>query len=535
MPEVTNAPDGSPQLGREMPAPSPSRSLRDLLESNARWHADAPAVVENGVTETWAMFAARVRKIGANLARLGAGHGSRVGVVDANSADLVAMYWACAWLGAVIVPLNWRLTSSELAYVIERSRPEILVIGELYAETSLAALEQAELAAEPLLIASRGGEVPGALAWSEALECEVSPPELAPIDWHDPHVIIFTSGSTGRPKGVVSSHRRTLLDHLHQALTQNVRPGERFLCYLPLFHAAAWAMMGPYLAWGGAVVLSSADPGALLDTLDREECTGTFAVPIVLRDLVAHPRFDDVRLPRLRRIVYASFDQATFMREIFDRLVERGATELTMAHSYGLTEAGPCVSYLPPELWEQAPSSVGFPPPGITVALLDDNLREVPAGERGEICVRSPTLMDGYLDDPEATAEAFAGGWLHSGDIGEIGPDGLLYIVDRKKDLIRTAAENVAPKEVEAVLGSHPAVRECAIVGIPDDRYEERIVACVVLVDRSVTAAELDQHVRRDLAGFKCPKSYEFVYEIPKTSVGKIAKQQVRALMIERA
>jgi acyl-CoA synthetase (AMP-forming)/AMP-acid ligase II len=288
-----------------------------------------------------------------------------------------------------------------------------------------------------------------------------------------------------------------------------------------------------YLLRGGSVVLMDRfDPDEAVRLIETHQCHAMFGVPLVLREMIKCEGFKKADLSSMRLIAYGSFDPSDLIPLVADEFRGQGASEMQVSHVYGMTECGPCVTITPPARGLEAPDCVGVPAPGVTVRFFDDNMRPVPQGEVGEVCVRSQTLMDGYFNNPTATAEALAGGWLHTGDLGRIDDQGRVYIVDRKKDMIRTAGENVYPKEVEQVLVAHPSVRECAVIGLPDDRYDERVVALVVREPgQEFSTVQLLEFLRKHLAGFKCPREFHEVAEIPKTASGKVQKHSLRELI----
>jgi fatty-acyl-CoA synthase len=289
-----------------------------------------------------------------------------------------------------------------------------------------------------------------------------------------------------------------------------------------------------FFAAGGTVVLMDRfDAGEALRLIQKHRLNATFGVPLMLRDLMDSPEFAAADLTSLRLIAYGAQDPTDMMAEVRSAFEARGAgstaTGLDLIHIYGLTEGGPFIAALPPEYSSTDPESIGFPVPGVQVSLQDDEGNEVPDGEPGEICVRSPAVMTRYWRNPEATEAAFRNGWLLTGDIAFCGDGGLLYVVDRKKETIRSAGENVYPKEVEREVLAHPKVRDVAVLGVADDRWDERVVAIVELEPgTTLTLQELREFLRPRLAGFKCPKTLKIVDKIPKTDVGKTAKGVLR-------
>jgi fatty-acyl-CoA synthase len=510
--------------------------LSDIVEQNALCHADAPALFEDDIVLTWKQFAQALDGLRAGLAQHGVVRGSRVAILDRNSIDYVLLHYALAGMGAILVPVNAWYRAAEVAFVLRGSQPAMVVAGAEFVATVQDAVTELD---QPPTLVARGQELhDGWLAWEALINVaddggvEVSRPR----DWHDPHMILYTSGTTGRPKGALITHRATMVDALSGSTAFGIRGGQRFLCHIPLFHTASWLYIKQYFMHGGAVVVMDRfDADKAVALIERHRCNGTWAAPLVLRQLIEAPRFATSDMSSMRLIAFGAFDPSDVMTRVGDAFKERGATELAFAHVYGLTEAG-YVTVLRPEESKGRLHSVGKPVAGVKVALLDDDMNPVATGEPGEVCVQSVGLMAGYLNRPEETARAFDRGWLHTGDIGRMDAEGYLYIVDRKKDMIRTGGENVFAKEVEETIITHPAIKDCAVIGLPDADYDERVVAIVVTEDGDrLTEDEVMSYVRERIAGFKSPREVHFVDELPKTAAGKTAKHELKAPLLAKA
>jgi len=300
-----------------------------------------------------------------------------------------------------------------------------------------------------------------------------------------------------------------------------------FMNYFPPFHVGNWDHMKVFLVLGGRVILHRQfDAGEVLACLQRERVTVVLGVPTMLHELLNHPSLPDTDLSSVRLLYYGAYDPSGIMQrtaEVF------GAREgrIGMAHTFGLTEGGPFVTLCKPDEIFDHWGSVGRAMPGVEVALLDDDGHETPSGP-GEICFKGP-MMSGYWDNPEATANAIVDGWLHTGDIGITDAGGFLFIVDRKKDMIRSGGQNVYSKEVEDCLQSHPAVAQAGVIGLPDPVYEEQVCAVVVLKPGAdATAEELQAYVKTHLAGYNTPRVVQFRDDLPRNAVGKIQKHLLR-------
>lgn len=506
--------------------------LSDVVTDNKRWIPDQVALICGDRQWTWAAFADEVDHLQSGLTAEGVRHGSRVAVLDRNSDDYVLLGYALAGMGAVLVPVNMWLRANEIAYILNNCQPILLVTSD---EFLPAAREACALLMEQPRIVLRGAERDDAVPWQRLRETPLRDDVSRPQSWDDPHLILYTSGTTGRPKGAIISHRRTVLDALNALPVFGIRTGDRFFCYMPLFHTGAWDYLKLFfMQRGSAVIAERFEPENAVTTIARHRCNAMFGVPIVLRQMVESVAWKTADLSSMRLIAYANYDPSSLILRIVEAFRERGATELGIANAYGLTEGGPYICILRPADAMARPLSIGTPVPGTQVALLDDQLQPVPPGELGEICIRSPALMSGYLNRPEATAEAFAGGWLHTGDLGRIDEEGFVHLVDRKKDMIRTGGENVFAKEVEQILVAHPGVHACAVVGLPDVDYGEQVVAVIVAEPERPSAEELIRFVRDRIAGFKAPRRIVFVDEFPKTPAGKIKKHEIKKMLLEQ-
>lgn len=498
--------------------------VSDIIRNNARARGASTAFVVGGRRISYAEAQRLIETTAGALAARGIGRGDRVAVLAKNSLEYVQLYFATAALGAILVPLNFWHRAGEHAYTVGDSDPSLLVAERDY---------------EPVLAQARGEHpelptlrIPGPegdrAQWEEFLAGAVDVPPTA-VDERDPHMILYTSGTTGRPKGAMLSHRRTVDDGLAMATTLRVRDRDVFLNYFPPFHVGNWDHMKPFLLMGATVVLlREFDADEVLRLIEAERASVVLGVPTMLHALITSPSFAGTDTSSVRLLYYGAYDPSGIMDRTADAF---GAREgrIQMGHTYGLTEGGPFVTWCPPEDVFAHWGSIGRAMPGVDVALLDDDGAEVPPGQPGEICVRGPR-MSGYWRNEAATAEALAGGWLHTGDVAVADAEGFLTIVDRKKDMIRSGGQNVWSKEVEDCLARHPAVADVAVIGLPDAVYEEKVVAVVVPAGERPEglADELIAHVRTELAGYNAPRAVYFVDEFPRTAVGKIQKHVLR-------
>ena len=493
----------------------------DQLARWARRTPDAVALRFEGAGRSYAELDERVTRLARALAGRGVGAGDRVAVLGLNGLEVWETYLAGVRLGAVVVPVNFRLVADEVAYVLTDSGATALVVDPALAGVATKAREQAP-GVHTVLTIGEDHEAALAAAGTEPLDVEV--------DEDAPAFVMYTSGTTGRPKGAVLTHRNLLMHVFSQVTHLGWDPDDRVgVPGAPLFHIAGLAGGLPPLLLGGThVILRSGgfDPVATLDLIERERVSSIFLVPAMWAAVVAVPGIADRDLSSLRRISWgAAPASTTLLRTMIDTF-----PQAEVVTAFGQTECSPVTCLLRGEDSVRKIGSIGTPMLNVEVRVVDDAMNDVPQGEVGEIVYRSPMVMKEYWGKPEATAEAFAGGWFHSGDLVRQDEDGYLYVVDRKKDMIITGGENVYCAEVEDVLAAHPKVGEVALIGVPDARYGEAPLAVVAPRDPAdpPTPVELTAWCRERLAGFKHPREYSIVPALPRNPSGKVLKTALR-------
>jgi fatty-acyl-CoA synthase len=497
-------------------------TMSDQLARWARRTPDAVALRFEGTGRSYAELDERVTRLARALAGRGVGTGDRVAVLALNGLEVWETYLAAVRLGAVVVPVNFRLVADEVAHVLADSGTVALVVDRALVEVADAAREQASGVRTVLTI---GGDYEEALAAAggEPLDVEVDEGAAA--------FIMYTSGTTGRPKGAVLTHRNLLMHVFSHVTHLGWDPDDRVAVPgAPLFHVAGLAGGLPPLLMGGThVVLRSGgfDPVATLDLIERERVSSIFLVPAMWAAVVAVPGIASRDLSSLRRISWGAAPASTTLLRTLIETFPRAE----VVTAFGQTECSPVTCFLRGEDSVRKIGSIGTPMLNVEVRVVDDAMRDVPQGEVGEIVYRSPMVMREYWGKPEATAEAFAGGWFHSGDLVRQDEDGYLYVVDRKKDMIITGGENVYCAEVEDVLAAHPKVGEVALIGVPDARYGEASLAVVAPRDPAdpPMPAELTAWCRERLAGYKHPREYSIVPALPRNPSGKVLKTALRA------
>jgi long-chain acyl-CoA synthetase len=484
-----------------------------LLEQRTRQHPGRTFLIfaEDGREWTYAEFNAAVDRVAAELARRGVRRGHTVSILLPNCPEFLFVWFAAQKLGALAGVINTRLKVPEIEYIVRDSgaRLMVTVLEHEPAARQLSAGGGLDVVlADELVQAARPGVLP-------------SEPELG-----DPATIVYTSGTTGKPKGVLLSHANLCANALSCGANVELSERDRGLCILPLFHVngTTVTVLMP-LAVGGSIVLTTGfSASAFFPLLARHRATYFSAVPTVFSMLLNRPR-EELSGLDLGSLRFAICGGAPIAVETLKAFEEK--FRMVILEGYGLTEAtcGACVNSLD---GPRKPGSIGIPLGGTELAIFDDQDRELPAYQRGEIVVRGPSVMLGYHKLAEETARALRGGFLHTGDIGYVDDEGHFYIVDRKKEMIIRGGENISPREIEEVLYAHPSVQDAAVIGIPDPIWGEEVKAFVVpRPGHASSVEEILAFCRVHLADFKMPKTLEFLAEMPKGATGKILKKEL--------
>jgi fatty-acyl-CoA synthase len=479
-----------------------------------RWIADrartTPARVAidcSGVETTYAELDERSDRVAAGLLEAGLVPGDRVATLTATSAEHVVVFFACAKAGLILMPLNTRLAEPELRYQLEDAEPAVLLRSD----------EHAGLAAR---LHDRGAGLEELVSDRHKLGVD------GPRD-DDGLLLVYTSGTTGKPKGALLTHANCFWTNLSFDRVAGVGAEDTVLQVLPQFHVGGWNVQ-PLLAWwkGATVVLEPTfDPARALRLIAEKGVTTMMGVPATYLFMAQEPAFASADLWTLRRAVVGG---APMPEALLETWHERG---IAIVQGYGLTEAAPNVLCLPPEDGARKRGYAGKPYPHVDVALRDPESGELLDGEaEGELLVRGPNVFAGYWRNPEATSEAFADGWLVTGDVAARDAEGYYRIVGRTKDMVISGGENVYPAEVENVLHDHEAVAEAAVVGVPDERWGEVCVAFVVLRGH-VADEELLEHCRARLARYKVPKAIRVVDSLPRNAMNKVVKAELLELV----
>jgi long-chain acyl-CoA synthetase len=507
--------------------PQITQFLRRALQVNR----SGTATIFGQRTQHWAAFATRTAKLAGALTRLGFQPGDRIGILALNSDRYLESFFGLAWGGFVFVPINTRLAPPEIVFWLTDSGCTGLLVDDTFIPILPAVLPQTpEL---PHIIHIGDGPTPDGQVSYESLIANALPAADAGRRGQDLAGIFYTGGTTGRSKGVMLSHANIL------ANAQNIQPATpinnrtRFIHAAPMFHLADGAMTFLVTAFGGShTFLPRFDPGAFLRMVEEHGVTTALIVPTMINMLVHHPEVTQHDLSTLRGCIYG----ASPMPEAVIRRAMEVMPRVQFTQAYGQSEASPVMTLMPPEYHVfEGPSagrmkSAGRAALGCELRIMDEDDNEVPPHTVGEICGRGPMIMLGYWKQPDLTAHTLRNGWLHTGDGGYLDEEGFLFVVDRMKDMIVSGGENVYSAEVEEALYSHKAVAECAVIGVPDDTWGERVHA-VVRLKPGTTATDKDLiatcHER--IANYKCPRSVTIQSDpLPISGAGKILKAELR-------
>lgn len=512
-------------LAQQQPYLARRQNWVNQLERHAMMQPDAPALRFVGNTMTWADLRRRVAALAGALSGRGVGFGDRVMILMLNRTEFVESVLAANMIGAIAVPLNFRLTPTEIAVLVEDCVAHVMLT-----EAALAPVAIGVRNIQPLLsviVVAGGSSQDSVFGYEDLLNEAGDVHEPVDIPNDSPALIMYTSGTTGRPKGAVLTHANLTGQAMTALYTSgaNINSDVGFVG-VPLFHIAGIGNMLTGLLLGLPTViypLGAFDPGQLLDVLEAEKVTGIFLVPAqwqaVCTEQQARPR--DLRLRVL------SWGAAPAPDALL-RQMSATFPETQILAAFGQTEMSPVTCMLLGEDAIAKRGSVGRVIPTVAARVVDQNMNDVPVGEVGEIVYRAPTLMSCYWNNPEATAEAFAGGWFHSGDLVRMDSDGYVWVVDRKKDMIISGGENIYCAELENVLASHPDIAEVAVIGRADEKWGEVPIAVAAVTNDDLRIEDLGEFLTDRLARYKHPKALEIVDALPRNPAGKVVKTELR-------
>ncbi|MFP3976429.1 acyl-CoA synthetase [Marinobacter sp. KMM 10035] len=511
----------------------PSMSFGEILETTAARWPDAPSITDEGRTYTWADTADRCRRLANALALRGIRAGDRVAYLGFNSHRLFEMFFAPSLIGAIVVPINFRLSQREMIECLEDSEPRVLVVDG-YHLAQAEALVAACSAVEIVINASELSTPEYQLSYEALIEETSAEPMGERSGGDDTLVLFFTGGTTGRSKGVMLSHANLLANSRGTIPLYELVELGRYLLVAPMFHTAAGSRVYTAVTLGThTILLPKFDVEEVMATIEKYKINGLQLVPTMFQMILDHPKLDEFDLSSLKMVGYgASPMPVALLQRAIDKF-----PGIRFCQAYGMTEASPVITTLGPEDHvisgggESKLHTVGRPTSYVDLKVVDAMGRSVPQGETGEIVVRGPNIMKGYWRAPEQTEAALRDGWYHTGDSGYFDADGYLVLAGRIKDMIVSGGENVYPIEVENVLSHHPAIVECAVIGVPHQIWGESVHAVVRLREGSpaVTEEELIQYCRDRIAHYKCPTGITIREEpMPMSGVNKILKTELR-------
>ncbi|MEU4418299.1 acyl-CoA synthetase [Nocardia salmonicida] len=500
--------------------------LTQALHRNAQQRPDAVATICGSRRTTHAELLERVARLAGALREQGVNSGDRVAILALNSDRYVESLYATAWADAVTVPVNTRWSVQEIAYSLNDATVSHLVLDDTFAP--LADQLRAVCPQLRVFVHCGQGPTPEAMLSYEALIAEADSVPDAHRRGDALAGVFYTGGTTGFPKGVMLSHRNLLTSATACAATGAWGQNGRVLHAAPMFHLADLASIVVHSQLGGThIAIPAFDPVATLAAIAEHQITDCLLVPTMIQILTDHPRRDDFDTSSVRNIMYGA-------APISEALLSRARDafpDTAFVQGYGMTELAPIATLLD-DTGHNDPirrRSAGRAAPHALVKVVDHDGAEVPRGTIGEIVVSGDHVMLGYWNKPAETAQAIRGGWMHTGDGGYMDLDGFVFIVDRIKDMIISGGENVYSVEVENVVAKHPAVTQCAVIGVPDDQWGERVHAVVSVVPgTTLTIEELREHTRNEIAGYKAPRSLEIVESFPVSAAGKILKRELR-------
>ncbi|SJZ45860.1 fatty-acyl-CoA synthase [Enhydrobacter aerosaccus] len=468
----------------------------------------------------------RTNRLAAALAALGIGKGDRIALLAPNCAEYFELQFACGRLGAIMLPLNWRLTVPELEYILGDSTPKLLIHDSSFSE---AASKLAHLCKLPHLLEIDHERPDG--AYERALAGGHAVPDPIALTHDDIGMVMYTSGTTGHPKGAIITHGMVFWNCVNLGIPALISPLTVQLVVLPLFHTGGLnCYANPVLHAGGTIlVMRSFDPGLALDYISDPALgiTHFFAVPAPYQFMMQHPNFQSADLTRLQ---IAGVGGAPCALAILEGWTERG---VPLVQGWGMTETSPAGTMLDASDAIRKLGSAGKAMMHTAIRIVDEAGHDVARGVVGELLIKGPNITPGYWNKPEATANAFSDGWLHTGDAARMDDEGFIYIVDRWKDMYISGGENVYPAEVENVLFQLPQVADAAIIGIPNERWGEVGLAIIVRkADQPLEEADVIRHCLGKLAKFKVPQSIAFVEALPRNATGKVLKRELRVQFV---
>jgi len=508
--------------------------LGETIVRNAHKFPDKEALVYGKTRLTYKQLNARINRLAHALLDIGITKGAKVAILSYNCNQFLEAYYALGKIGGIAVPLNFRLHTEELTYMVNHSDAEAFILGEPFVQ--MVRDMRKDLPRVRKYISITGKPVKGMLHYETWLAKYPDDEPLILVDEDDPLFIMYTAGTTGRPKGAVITHKNEVVMWMLGGFYVFPEPGlftdRKLLDFKsfavpPVFHLASFGFCQFNFFGGTTVVLPEEvfDPAEIMRTIQEEKINAILLIPAMANFLLLLPDLDKYDRSSLQIWLSGGAILPTETR----RLIQKHFPNVRIIDLFGQTEMSPVVTGLLPSESKGRETSVGRVLPFIEMRVVDDNDNDVPVGAVGEAVYRGPTVMREYYKDPKATAEAMRGGWFHSGDLVRRDAEGYVYVVDRKKDMIISGRENIYPAEIEEVLYSQPKILECAVIGVLDEKWGESVKAVVVCKPgEQLTEQEVIEYCKQHLASYKKPKSVDFVDSLPRSSVGKVLKRVLK-------
>jgi len=506
------------------------KTLGDVLERNARLYPNKNAVLFEDYQITHSDYFTRIKQLAAGLANLGLKKQDRFSVLAMNCPEYLELYSAAQWAGTIINTVNFRLAGAEIAWIVQNAGPRVLVFQQQYSET-IAALRH-DLASIETFICI-GSETPEwAISYESLFQQDVDPDRFERGTEDDFAALVYTSGTTGKPKGVIHTNRSLFTVSEIISSECGLNGDTKLLAAAPLFHAGASTLCWSANFRGGCtLLLREFKPDNVIQSIAEHRVTAMHMVPAMVQAVMDSPIFSEHDLSSLKMLMYAA---APMPLPVLKRAV--AAFGPITYNGYGQTEINMMTFLHPHQHVLEGDSkqvgrlaSVGQPHWQCQIRIVSENGQPCASGEVGEIVARSPTSMFGYWNNSSATIETLREGWIHTGDLGYLDKEGYLFLVDRKKDMIISGGENIYSREVEESIAQHPDVNEVAVIGKPDEKWGETVVAIVALKPNSTVSAEqLISFSKSNIASYKCPKQIEFIDQLPRLNTGKVNKVELR-------
>ncbi len=495
----------------------------ELLKRAAHKAPNKTAFVYNDESRTFREMKIRANQVAGWLQSENISIDDKVGFILKNGLPFVEVFFGVSLSGAVGVPINFRLQADEVEYIVNNSDSKLLIIDEEYAPMIQSIRERMPKVEKVVVVGSQHEDF---ISYDSIFNQPVEAKIVETLRDDDPCMIVYTSGTTGKSKGAVLTHKNLCQNGMNMLWEAGIGLNFKQLVVAPLFHIAAMStLINNCYVQGTSYIHREFDPVAVLETISKEQINSIFLVPAMWNFLFQVPQLSSYDLQSVQiGITGGAIAPVELKKRIMHYFPNAGLFD-----AFGQTEMSPVTTCLHPEDTLRKPNSVGRPVINVEVRVVDDEMNDVPIGKIGEIVYRGPTTMKEYYKNPEATEEAFAGGWFHSGDLVRMDEEGFIYVVDRKKDMIISGGENIYPAEIEEVLYTHPDILECAVIGVPDKDWGENVKACIVVKPgKSLDAEDVIQYCAKKIASYKKPKEVEFLEQLPRNAAGKVLKQVLR-------